>query len=89
MERTTIGLNYSFKKVFLASITGVGLQVADKRPSYLLQFGEGQRIVVLDFELHEAHVGRVGELCYDAESWEQPVKSQEQEAQRERKKEER
>ena len=27
--------------------------------------------MVFDFELHEAHVGRVGELRNDAESWEQ------------------
>ena len=38
---------------------------------YLLQLGESQGVVVFDLELHEAHVGRVGELGDDAEGWEQ------------------
>ena len=38
---------------------------------YLLQLGESQGVVVFDFELHEAHVGWVGELSDDAEGWEQ------------------
>lgn len=29
--------------------------------------------MVFDFELHKAHVGWVGELCDDAQSWEQSV----------------
>ena len=40
---------------------------------YLFQFGQGQRVMVFDFELHKAHVCRVGELCDDAQSWEQSV----------------
>lgn len=28
--------------------------------------------MVFDFKLHEAHVGRVRELCDDAQTWEQP-----------------
>lgn len=38
---------------------------------YLLQFGQSQRVVVFDFKLHEAHVGWVGELSDDTQSWEQ------------------
>lgn len=30
--------------------------------------------MVFDLELHEAHVGRVCELCDDAQSWKQSVK---------------
>lgn len=29
--------------------------------------------MVFDFELHKAHVGWMGELCDDAQSWEQSV----------------
>lgn len=28
--------------------------------------------MVFDFKLHEAHVGRVRELCDDTQTWEQP-----------------
>lgn len=38
---------------------------------YLFQLGQGQRVVVFDFELHKAHVGWVGELRDDTKSWEQ------------------
>lgn len=37
---------------------------------YLFQFGQSQRIMVFDFELHKAHVGWVGELRDDTKSWE-------------------
>lgn len=50
---------------------------------YLFQFGQSQRVVVFDFELHKAHVGRVGELCYDTKSWEQSVRKKKRETERE------
>lgn len=42
------------------------------RCRYLFQFGQSQGVVVLDFELHEAHVCRMRELRDDTESREQP-----------------
>ena len=41
--------------------------------AHLLQFGKSQRVAVLGAELHEPHVGRVGELCGDAEAGEEPA----------------
>lgn len=38
---------------------------------YLFQFGQSQRVVIFDFELHEAHVGWVCELSDDTKSREQ------------------
>ena len=38
---------------------------------YLFQFGQSQRVVVFDFELHEAHVGGMSELRDDAQRREQ------------------
>lgn len=38
---------------------------------YLFKFGQSQRVVVFDFELHKAHVGWVGELSDDAKRREQ------------------
>ncbi len=40
--------------------------------AHLFQFGQSQRVVVFDFELHKAHVCWVGELSDDAETGEQP-----------------
>lgn len=38
---------------------------------YLFKFGQSQRVVVFDFELHKPHIGWVGELCDDTQSREQ------------------
>lgn len=40
--------------------------------SYLFQLGKGKRVTVLCSELHEPHVGRVGQLCDNAEAGEEP-----------------
>ena len=40
--------------------------------------------MVFDFELHKAHVGRMGELCDDTQSWEQSVRKKNRETQREK-----
>ncbi len=34
--------------------------------------------MVFHFELHEAHVGRVGEFSYDTESWKKPLRNSEE-----------
>lgn len=44
-----------------------------RKETDLLQFGEGERVVVFHSELHEAHVGWVREFGDDAESREKPV----------------
>jgi len=36
--------------------------------------------VVFHFELHEAHVGWVGEFGYDTESWKKPLGNSEERA---------
>lgn len=44
---------------------------------YLFQFGQSQRVVVFDFELHKAHVCWVCELRDDTKSWEQSAGNKE------------
>lgn len=42
------------------------------RGAHLLQFGKSQRVAVLGSELHEPHVGGVGELRGNAQAGEEP-----------------
>lgn len=41
--------------------------------THLFQFRKSQGVAVFGPELHESHVGRVGELCDDAETGKQPA----------------
>lgn len=52
--------------------------------SYLLQLGQSQRVVVFDFELHEAHVGWMGQLRDDTESGKQSAMMERRDRERER-----